>query len=200
MHAIACVLAVCALHVHVVNTADVPIREVQAFEAAAVVQARQLRSYWGTPLIRFDQRGWMLSILRPNDPLLEGDAGFHSYDLRPYARVEDLSYWTVLASHELMEMLADPKLDTVRGGYLQEVADPVRLLAYRVDGVEMSDFVTPDWFDGSGRGPLDFLERVRHPGSILYGHAARANPATGAYREEIGRLMREGREAPILGR
>jgi hypothetical protein len=79
-----------------------------------------------------------------------------------------------VASHELLEMLADPYIDNVTQitnstFYAQEVCDPVEQSAYMRtvtlgDGtsvtVEVSDFVTPAWFSSNEPGPFDWLGRV----------------------------------------
>lgn len=69
----------------------------------------------------------------------------------------DGGIWTVTASHELAEMLGDPNINRVatleRGKamrlYALELADAVEAdeLGYAIDGVQVSDFVTQEWFD-----------------------------------------------------
>lgn len=69
--------------------------------------------------------------------------------------------WTVAASHELLEMVADPAINlsvvTDASPYQQpseiwvyayEIADPVQdvSLAYSINGTMVSDFVYPTWF------------------------------------------------------
>lgn len=79
----------------------------------------------------------------------------------PCALVEHSLTWTISLSHECLEMLADPfgqtrvpgySLDKDRPGrvqFLVEVCDPCQSdqHAYMVDGVLMSDFYTPNYFD-----------------------------------------------------
>lgn len=71
--------------------------------------------------------------------------------------------WTVTASHELLEMLADPGINLtafdltsfeqtqnpVGRLYAYEVCDPCQADAdgYEIDGVLVSDFVYPAWFE-----------------------------------------------------
>jgi hypothetical protein len=71
--------------------------------------------------------------------------------------------WTVTASHELLEMLADPQLEgTVDGPhgrtYALEVCDPCQdsSLAYEqgTTGVLVSDYLLPAWFDPHGSAPF----------------------------------------------
>ena len=93
--------------------------------------------------------------------------------------------WTMAASHDLLEMLANPRLnlaifdsDDARTGrlYIREICDPVASvgLAYEIDGVMVSDFVYPAWF-----------ERFRAPGSAQFDHRGHLNApfqvAPGAY-------------------
>ena len=74
--------------------------------------------------------------------------------------------WTVTLSHELLEMLADPWTNWCAGSdnkiYALEVADPVEAdeLGYEIDGVRVSDFITPAWFDPTEAYRLDFTQRL----------------------------------------
>jgi hypothetical protein len=100
-----------------------------------------------------------------------GEGGFHSdQHKQPYAKViattTDPS-WTVDASHEILEMLVDPygnrmqssvaieivgvKIQDGTGqfGYLVEACDPCEAnnYAYTVNGIAVSDFITPRFYD-----------------------------------------------------
>lgn len=81
--------------------------------------------------------------------------------------MQDKLAWTVTASHECLEMLADPMINQTvdHGGYefAMEVCDSPEddRFAYAVDGQMLSAFVTPAWF-GNGTGPLS------HPDGILH--------------------------------
>lgn len=71
---------------------------------------------------------------------------------------------SVTASHELMEMLIDPGCQLCAEGspglfYALEVADAVQENSYAIDGVPVSDFVHPAWF-----------ESFRSPGSARFSH------------------------------
>lgn len=77
--------------------------------------------------------------------------------------------WTVDLSHEAAEMRGDPTIDrivTLPDGRqaIVELCDPVEddLLAIDVDGVKLSDFVLPAYFDG-GPGPYDYGNHLRGP-------------------------------------
>jgi hypothetical protein len=85
--------------------------------------------------------------------------------------------WTCTASHELLELLVNP--DTTFGVlvedrslgpriYSYEVCDPVQddRFGYEIDGVPVSDFVYPAWFEpwrGRGTVRFDHAEKLRSP-------------------------------------
>jgi hypothetical protein len=98
---------------------------------------------------------------------VQGAAGYHQDDNgQPYAVVEFGDQWSMTASHECLEMLADPFGSRLRAGnlldqaiqlgedpkrvdYLVEVCDPSESgrFSYQVNGVQVSDFYTPNFFD-----------------------------------------------------
>lgn len=80
--------------------------------------------------------------------------------------------YTVAAtlSHEVLETIADPHVNlwtTGPSGTLisQEVCDPVENGSYEINGVSVSNFVTPNWFDAQAApgAPMDYLGRVLQP-------------------------------------
>lgn len=100
-----------------------------------------------------------------------GALGYHADAMMtPYSLVDvDAGNWTVTASHELLEMLADPwgnrrhrarLVDEIeddweeiglprRSSYVQyllEVCDPPEATSYMVGGIAMSDFVLHSWY------------------------------------------------------
>jgi len=65
--------------------------------------------------------------------------------------------------HEIIETLVDP--DTTG----REICDPVEYNTYERDGIELSDFVLPAYYDTLSFGHLDQMgTAVRHP--TAYGH------------------------------
>lgn len=84
--------------------------------------------------------------------------GFHMLaGGQPAALVAYGDDWTVGASHELIEMLCDPlgtrtipgpSLEPRQGlvDYLMEVCDPCESSHYELAGVQVSDFVTPQYY------------------------------------------------------
>jgi hypothetical protein len=107
---------------------------------------------------------WWLVILDNSDQA--GALGYHDLTAEglPLGKVfaqTDLEYnqiWTVTASHELLEMLADPDINLCGIGessgastrlYAYEVCDACEAddAAYQIDGISVSDFVFPAWFE-----------------------------------------------------
>jgi len=81
-----------------------------------------------------------------------------------------------LASHELVEMLVDPATNMMTTGpdptliYAYESADPVEALSFKVDGIPMSDFVYPAYFETfrqPGSVQFDYMSKVTQPFQIL---------------------------------
>jgi hypothetical protein len=134
-----------------------------------------------------------MQILLQDVPPAEdaGEIGYHFIDGLPrtcvYTRNDDdeaIPFHATL-SHEALEMIADPGVNLyARGHYLgparrrlrawipYEVCDPVQDALYRIDGVAVSDFVVPEWFEPErARGSLkfSFLGSVREPFEISAG-------------------------------
>jgi hypothetical protein len=77
--------------------------------------------------------------------------------------------WTVVASHELLELLGDPYIDltvfdqssaTAGTLYALEACDAVQADTYELDGVAVSDFVTPEWFGPPTPAPAAALDQL----------------------------------------
>lgn len=95
---------------------------------------------------------------------------------------------TVAATHELCEMAIDPTINLAaqdaRGLFwAYESADPVEAdeFGYEIDGVLVTDFVLPSWFDFKGStGPYDFKRHCTDAFQILRkGYAQRFDPQHG---------------------
>ena len=87
---------------------------------------------------------------------------------------------SVAASHELVEMLVDPAINIMTTGpsaktmYCYETADPVEddSLAFLINGIPMSDFVFPAYFESFRRSrstQFDYQNRITRPFQILPG-------------------------------
>lgn len=125
---------------------------------------------------------WQLVLLDDSD---QADAlGYHDLtkDGRPLGKVfvrsvkQSGGEWSVAASHELLEMLADPDINLAAEGpdpndpgkaafYAYENCDPVQGDSYAVDGTTVSNFVYPEFFEmNPARGArFDHLGLVSKP-------------------------------------
>jgi hypothetical protein len=127
--------------------------------------------------------GYWPIIISKNTP--DFALGFHSDDQgQPFSIVKVSANWSLTASHECLEMLADPfgnrlvpsfSLDSKQGrvSYLIEVCDPCESasFAYTSNGVWVSDFYTPDFFDPQAAQGVryDFTGNIREPRKVLEG-------------------------------
>jgi len=144
---------------------------------------------WGTParLVKttgFLKNCWAVVFLDDADQ--PGALAYH--DLTPQGlplskvfvrtTIQNGDLVSVSASHELVEMLVDPAINMMTTGpdsrtmYAYEAADPVESLSFKVDGVPMSDFVYPAYFEDfrkAGSTRFDHLGKVKRPFQILSG-------------------------------
>jgi hypothetical protein len=143
--------------------------------------SQDFKAYWNLDCVLTflsDQQsltpGWWQIVLS-DDPDQAGALGYHEMTSEgtPLGKVFaglDLrsgSSWTVTLSHELLEMLADPWINWCAVGsdskiYALEVCDAVEAdgLGYEIDGVLLSDFVTPAWFEPTDADRMDFRQHV----------------------------------------
>jgi len=143
---------------------------------------------------------WPVVVLDQIDA--PGAAGYHTdQDGQPYALVMYSQSWSLTASHETLEMLGDPfgnrliggssiKPDQGRVRYLVEVCDPCEAAqyAYRINGVLVSDFYTPSFFDSREAygGRYDLTRSIESPKTILRGgYISWLDPATGHLWQQI---------------
>jgi hypothetical protein len=132
---------------------------------------------------------WWLTILDNSDQA--GALGYHdlTQDGLPLGKVfagtdiENGAKWTVTASHELLEMLGDPDINLTvfvqpsanKGTlYAYEVCDTCEAdeLGYDIDGVTVSDFVYPAWFESFRKAnstQFDYQKHITKPFQILKG-------------------------------
>jgi hypothetical protein len=136
-------------------------------------------------------KGLMSVVLRNRDRSESGDEGYHVDDNGiPSAVVfthgnggDDQEVFATL-SHEVLEMIADPSLNLYastyrkfRGRYHRafvgiEVCDPVEDCLYKIDGIKVSDFVVPEWFESerkAGSLKFSFKGNVRAPLQLAKG-------------------------------
>jgi hypothetical protein len=119
---------------------------------------------------------------------------------QPFALVEAGDSWSLTASHETLEMLADPFGNRLvasaspapgqgRVEILVEVCDPPEdaVFAYQVNGVLVSDFYTPRYFDPVNRPEAlyDFTGAISEPRGVLRGgYLSWHNPADDHWHQE----------------
>jgi hypothetical protein len=142
---------------------------------------------WGTParLVKstgFIKGAWAIVFLDNADQ--PGALAYHDLtpDGLPVSKVfvkttlDNGELVSVSASHELVEMLVDPAINLMTTGpdpktiYAYESADPVEALSFPVNGIPMSDFVYPSYFEDfhkSGSVKFDYLNKVKKPFEIL---------------------------------
>lgn len=182
------------------STPDIGLAEVAIVAAAIQKQVvRDLAPLW-------DLAGTVSAFARVEDVpkddwlvLIGGDAGpangVHlDKDGVPYGVVEPGEHWSLVASHECLEMLVNPFGDRVLPGasvkagqgqveYLVEICDPSQdpSHAYTIDGVLVSDFYTPAFLDAEATvgGRYSFTGAITAPRQILPGgYLSWRDPAT----------------------
>lgn len=104
-------------------------------------------------------------------------------------------------SHEVLELLGDPACQTwaddgTGNEYAFELGDPVESDSYDVDGIAVSNFVYPAWFDPQAppTAQVDHLRRIAHPFQMSAGGYVIVRSA-GAISERFGREVPQWRRA-----
>jgi hypothetical protein len=137
----------------------------------------------------------------------EGFLGYHFVDGLPVTNVfakDDIKSngeFSSTLSHEVLEMLADPDANLYAQGFYRdrggrhrsalipyEVCDPVEASVYKIDGVPVSDFVLPEWFEPEhedGIMKMDYLGVLKGPFGL----------APGGYMD----ILRDGKTKTIWG-
>jgi hypothetical protein len=170
------------------------VSERELMRVAAALQKQVMRDF--TPIWEVDSTvdpfgsledvpiGYWPVIIR-DDIGFAGAAGIHlDEDGQPFALVQASNDWSLTASHEVLEMLADPfgnrliagnsiKPDQGRVEYLVEVCDPSEAapFGYTANGVLVSDFYAPRFFDpvlASGV-QYSFTGAITQPRQVLSG-------------------------------
>jgi hypothetical protein len=147
---------------------------------------KDLASVWGTDavLTTDESQPYDYAVFIEDAADCFGCLGYHDvYKGVPYSKVftEDSATfheaWQIVFTHELDEMLVDPYINHFRQWkkkmWLAEVGDPVEngFYAYFIQGIPISDFITPSWYGGPG--PYDFTHKLKRPGQIgRHGYAS----------------------------
>ena len=144
---------------------------------------------WGTPAKLVKSTGflpgaWAIVFLDTADA--PGALAYHDLtpDGFPLSKVfvktilADKSSLSVATSHELVEMLVDPAINLWSTGpergvfYAYESADPVEEQSFPLDGIAITDFVYPSYFEDF-RKPnstqFDSMKKVTRPYQLLKG-------------------------------
>jgi hypothetical protein len=168
-----------------------PVGVLEAIAEALTIQVqRDFAPVWGVEAAQFTVGGRGDKIHFFDSAREADDFGWHVTDDRglPYAHVfaaASITHgndWTkgaeavsVTASHEALEMLADPRanefcFDGKRRLWAREVCDPVQSRAYKIltedKRVPVSNFVLPAYFNPWADGPYDHLRVLDEPFSL----------------------------------
>lgn len=181
----------------VISNQLIPLAEVQRVVHALQKQVtRHFAPIWGAdaklrvagPRSEAQAGAWQLVLL---DEENADDEGYHelTHEGLPLGRVflrtamGDKCGWSSAASHELLEMLANPEgqravclydRDLGYRTYAHEVCDPCQddAQCYRIDRVWVSDFIYPSWFE-TWRAPrstrFDHAKKLSRPMQIAPG-------------------------------
>src|SRR5262245_56158593 len=116
----------------------------------------------------------------------------------PYALVSYQPGWTMAASHQCLEVLADPNANRLISGpspkpgqgrvsFLVQVCDPclAEQYAYEIDGVTVSDFLLPAFYGGEEK-PFDFRGAMSRPWELLPGgYISWQDPESGRWWQQV---------------
>jgi len=160
---------------------------------------------WGTPatLVKttdFQAGAWAMVFLDNADQ--PGALAYHDLtpDGLPVSKVfvkttlDDKQLVSVSASHELVEMLVDPAINMMTMGpdpktmYAYESADPVEETDFQVDGIAMSNFVYPAYF-----------ETFRKPGSVQFDHLNQVTKAFQILKGGYQIIFKSGKFSQVFG-
>jgi hypothetical protein len=203
----------------VIINVDTNISHAEIVKAAAALQRQVLEHFypvWGvdatvraaTPQDPPRDDEWHFELRKV--PTIEGALGFHDttaaglprlFDF-PELDAQDGVSWTVTASHEILEALADPWLrrgaqDDQGVWWATEVCDPVEQDTYEIDGVLVSNFEYPAWQEPPPKADAhtryDHLGLCKGPWEVRDGgYAQKYDDQKGWI--QVG-MMRSGRQA-----
>jgi hypothetical protein len=165
-----------AATIHVFTDGYVSAKVARTFErAAGKVANGALRYEWGSPHVSWNRHYGSMALYFVDLRTIHEYCGHTAAAChrvignQPTALVDPRSAdiggvpWTVAASHEVFEMLVDPWTDAITAwpdgsgnAWMTEVADPVQNHWTRFQGVPISDFVFPAWFENT-TGQQDWM-------------------------------------------
>lgn len=128
-------------------------------------------------------------------PSDQGDLGFHDITdvgipvgfVFVQTALMNNEKWEVTASHELLELIADPFANLAANGtfsgnpafFAYEVCDSVEADQYMIGQIPVSNFVFPSWFIDQTSDHYDFLGELGSPFSLAAGGFLSYWPAIG---------------------
>jgi len=168
------------------NVSDATIK--QWIDAVKIQADRDISKWWGYS-VNFEQiakggtipkADWYCGFFDNSD--VAGAAGWHDVgpNREPLIKcfTRDAGNPSITFSHEIAESISDTNANTTVKGfdekgkactYFLENCDPVENNIYKINNVEVSDFVTKNWFVANSKGPYDFLNATNKPFQILDG-------------------------------
>jgi hypothetical protein len=145
---------------------------------------------WRADLVFARRRRRAMQIVIKDEPDTANTPAYHFIEGLPttYVFTQDddgkpIEYHSAI-SHEALEMIADPGVNLYAAGYYiksrrhyhawipYEVCDPVQDNWYAIDGIRMSDFVVPEWFEAERERrsmKFSFRDSVSEPFAIAKG-------------------------------
>jgi hypothetical protein len=173
-----------------INEAETPLG-VDLDRLVAALQKfvdHHLAPVWGTPaklvtVSKVPPGAWVLAFLESADPRHSKAFGYHKpfFNGHPISKVfvksivENKEEVSLVASHELAEMLVDPAGNLWATGrdnqlYACEICDAVEEEKFEIDGLVMSDFVYPTYYQAYRKlnsVQFDHLKRITRPFQVL---------------------------------
>jgi hypothetical protein len=185
--------------IDVLNYSNVSDAEIKKYIEAVDIQCdRDVSMHWGVTIdLNFiDQKAgqkpvknhWYCGFFNDSDEA--GVLGWHTVgpNNEPLMKIftnENARFGLTSSgafSHEVVESIGDPDVSTIVKGidpdqnnktawYFKENCDPVEAFYYKINGVDVSDFVTPQWFMLSPPPGAQFshLKKVSKPWTIARG-------------------------------
>lgn len=175
-----------------VSEADLPMANLEKLAKALTFQAQShllpYHAVSGTFEVRKDLPNGYIPFFIQYDINSPNQAGYHWVENGiPYVRVKftrDFDQLCLTCSHEALETIVNPQIKKFgqgqdfailnrRGAEMFEICDicQTKEFAYRIDGVMVSNFVTPNYYDTVTKKGLryDYLGLVSQAGEILEG-------------------------------
>lgn len=174
-------------HAAVTNHSSVPDRDIAFVVEALRQQAVDFCTAYGLPVpgVQFYSRdvelpsteAFILSAV--DDDGNPDTAGYHTSLAGTPLALFEARGWAgqVVASHELLETIANPALERWVSGWWYEVCDPVEACSYAVDvelfgqhrRVSLSNYVLPSFWHPRSPGPWDRMGLLTGPLSVAPG-------------------------------